>query len=251
MDAVEYEKMYRFEESYWWYRALRDRIDLALDAYAPGFHSLLDAGCGTGGVLLHLRERSASLRLVGLDLSAQALERCRARRLPLLARASVNDVAFRSACFDVVTSHDVLYFEAIDDERALAELSRVLAAGGILVLNLPAFECLRGAHDDFVKTRRRYTRADVVRLVRASGLEVVRATYWNAVLFPAIALVRRLRRSRAQVPESDLRPIAGWLNRMLYGLLRLEASWLRRGTLPFGTSVFCVARKPRHSVLAA
>jgi ubiquinone/menaquinone biosynthesis C-methylase UbiE len=247
IDEIEYEKIYRLEGEYWWYRALRDRIHALLDRYAPGFRSLLDAGCGTGGVLEDLRARHPSAHLVGLDSSAYALERCRTRGLDLLVRASINDLSLRSRSFDVVTSHDVLYFEGIDDERAVGELARVLAAGGVLVLNLPAFEFLRGAHDEFVKTRRRYTRSEVLKLVGGAGLEVLRATYWNAALFPAVALVRRLRRSRAQASESDLRPIPAWANRLLHGLLRLEAAWLRHRTLPFGTSVLCVARKPRDA----
>ena len=216
-----------------------------LDTHARGFRSLLDAGCGTGGVLDELRVRHPNARLVGLDFSPHALEHCRTRGLGLLVRASVNDLGLRSGAFDVVTSHDVLYFEGIDDERAVAEFARVLTPGGVLVLNLPAFEFLRGAHDEFVKTRRRYTRTDVLRLAHGAGLEVLQATHWNAVLFPAVALVRRLRKSRAQTSQSDLRPISPRVNRLLYGFLRLEAAWLRHGSLPFGTSVLCVARKPQ------
>src|SRR5437016_6241316 len=236
--------MYRLEEGYWWYRGLRDRIALVLDAHAPTFHALLDAGCGTGGVLHGLGELHPRARLVGLDASPFALRRCRLRGCRLLARASVDEQGFRSASFDVVTCNDVLYFEGIDDRRAIAELARVLSPGGILVLNLPAFEFLRGAHDEFVSTRRRYTRNDVTRLVGGVGLRIVRITYWNAALFPVVALVRRLRKTRKHALESDLRPISPTLNRMLYALLRLEAVWLRHRSLPFGTSVLCVARKP-------
>jgi len=236
--------MHRLEDEHWWYRSLRDRIDIALDRWAPGCRCLLDAGCGTGGVLRHLRERRPDARLFGFDLSPDALRRCRSRGFADLARASVNDVAFRSAAFDVVASHDVLYFEGIDDDQAVGELARVLAPGGILILNLPAFEFLRGAHDEFVRTRRRYTRTAVAGLIADAGLELLAATYWNAPLFPAIAAVRWMRRHRDAVPESDLRAVKPWLNRVLYAVVRLEARWLRFGTVAFGTSVFAVARKP-------
>jgi SAM-dependent methyltransferase len=236
--------MYRLEERYWWYRALRDRIVSVLDAYAPHARAFLDAGCGTGAVLQELSRRKPGASFVGVDLSPHALDRCRLRSLPLLMRASVNDLPIRSGAFDVVTSHDVLYFEGIDDRRALAEFARVLAAEGTLVLNLPAFECLRGAHDEFVKGRRRYTRAEIGELVRGAGFRLLFTSYWNAALFPAVALVRRLRRTRSETNESDLRPLPDAINRLLYALLRVEAAWLRRGTLPFGTSVLAVARKP-------
>jgi SAM-dependent methyltransferase len=159
-------------------------------------------------------------------------------------RATVNELPIRSGAFDVVTSQDVLYFEGVDDDRALAELGRVLAAGGILLLNLPAFEWLRGAHDEFVKGRRRYSRAEVERLLRRAGLQPLFTSYWNAALFPAVALVRRLRRTRAAASESDLRPLPKGLNGFLYALLVLESAWFRHAALPFGTSVIAVARKP-------
>jgi hypothetical protein len=111
-------------------------------------------------------------------------------------------------------------------------------------VNLPAFEFLRGAHDEFVAGRRRYTRGDLSDLVVAAGLDVLYASYWNGALFPAIALVRRLRRTRAAAHESDLRPLPEAVDRLFYALLRFEAAWLRRGTLPFGTSVLVAARKP-------
>jgi SAM-dependent methyltransferase len=236
--------MYRLEERYWWYRALRDRIVWLLDTYAPQATAFLDAGCGTGAVLQELSRRRPGARFLGLDLSPDALERCRMRSLPLLVRASVHDLPIRSGAFDVVTSQDVLYFEGIDDHRTLTEFRRVLAPEGTLVLNLPAFKFLRGAHDEFVKGRRRYTRAELGDLVRGAGFRLLFLSYWNAALFPAVALVRRLRRTRAVTSESDLRPLPEGLNRLLYAVLRFEAAWLRRGTLPFGTSVLAVARKP-------
>jgi len=235
--------MYRLEAAYWWYRALRDRVDIALDSFCPRFRTLLDAGSGTGGLLDHLRASRPGVRLVGIDGSADALMFCRRRGLEPLARGSVNTLPFGAARFDVVVSNDVLYFKGIDDDIAVGEFARVLAPGGVVVMNLPAFESLRGAHDEFVKGRRRYTRREVVDVLRRAGLEPLQATYWNAALFPAIALVRRLRRRRADVSESDLRPLGPRWNALLYALTRAEAVWLRRGSLPFGTSVFCAARK--------
>jgi SAM-dependent methyltransferase len=194
MERVEYEKMYRFERDYWWYRGLHLLVRNAIQDHAGGFRSLLDAGCGTGGLLRQLREEHPGAQLVGIDFS-----------------------------------------------QDVGEIHRVLRDGGVLILNLPAFELLRGAHDRFVSLRRRFTRGEVRVLLEATGFEIVGITYWNAILFPIVLFLRLLSRRGAR--ESDVRQLAPAWNRLLTRILKAEAAWLRRGTLPVGTSVFCVARK--------
>ena len=44
-------------------------------------------------------------------------------------------------------------------EAALAEMVRVLAPGGLLLVNLPAFDWLHSAHDIRVQNARRFTAA--------------------------------------------------------------------------------------------
>jgi SAM-dependent methyltransferase len=241
MERVEYEKMYSFERDYWWYRGLHRLVRNAVRDHARGFRSLLDAGCGTGGLLRQLREEHPRARLLGIDVSQDGLGFCRENSLETLARCSVNDLGFRSGSFDVVTSQDVLCVEGIDESRAVGEIHRVLRDGGVLILNLPAFEILRGSHDRFVSSRRRFRRGDVTALLRAKGFEIVWISYWNAALFPIVLFVRLVSRRGAR--ESDLRPLAPVWNRLLAGILKAEAAWLRRRTLPVGTSVLCVARK--------
>jgi hypothetical protein len=43
---------------------------------------------------------------------------------------------------------------------------------------------------------------------------------------------------------SDLAPVHPLINRSLLALVRLENRLLRKTSLPFGTSLFVVARKP-------
>ncbi len=58
MNADEYRRMADVEDRMWWYRGLHDVVLAALDRWGPRpLPSLLDAGCGTGGLLRRL-ERS-------------------------------------------------------------------------------------------------------------------------------------------------------------------------------------------------
>ena len=65
-------------------------------------------------------------------------------------RASITDIPFASGTFDLVTSFDVL--STLDDameQRALAEIRRMLRPGGALIVNTAALRFLRGQHAVF------------------------------------------------------------------------------------------------------
>src|SRR5262252_3142541 len=60
MEAAEYDRMDAVEQDMWWYRALHRRL---LAAVTEVRGALLDAGCGTGGLLARLRASRPDLRL--------------------------------------------------------------------------------------------------------------------------------------------------------------------------------------------
>ncbi|MDQ6764958.1 MAG: class I SAM-dependent methyltransferase [Verrucomicrobiota bacterium] len=233
------------EDGLWWYRALRAHVLNSITPSRADFH-LLDAGCGTGGMLARIRERFPHAELTGIDLSEAALEmtRERATRAELI-HGSTNELPFADRTFDVALSLDVLAFRGVDDGRAVGELHRVLRTGGIAIINLPAFDFLRGSHDAAVSQDRRYTRAQLARLLRRAGFAQVRLSYWNLSLLPAVAAVRMASRRRAHAADvsSDLAPLWAPLNSLLTLIARVELAASRYIPLPLGTSIFAVARK--------
>jgi SAM-dependent methyltransferase len=245
MKPHEHDIMRSVEDSYWWYRALRRHVVASIEPGSQKF-SLLDAGCGSGGMLAKLRQEFPEADLTGIDDSAHAIEICRERNTGArLLRAGVHELPFPAESFDVILSLDVWTHASVDDSLAAHETHRVLRPNGKLILNLAAFEFLEGAHDKGVDAVRRYTRPQVRALLEGAGLIVERLTYWNATLTPPIALFRWLSRRRLEREEarSDFRPIPSFLNAALARLAALELTASRHLSLPFGTSVFAVARK--------
>lgn len=100
-----------------------------------GYH-LLDAGCGTGR--FSLKMALLGHQVTGIDLSqpmlAYAREKAAFAEMPLTFHAmNIYDLDFPDNHFDGVVS--MALFEFIqDDQRALAELFRVLKPGGYLMI---------------------------------------------------------------------------------------------------------------------
>lgn len=237
MEPAEYDRMRAAESSHWWYRGLRALVRQHLPADAS---RVLDAGCGTGAQLADLGTRKGA----GIDAAPAALAHCRARGLTALARASVSALPFPDNCFDAVVSLDVLYHRAVGDPVvALQEYRRVLRPGGVLILNVPAYAWLHSRHDEAIHTGRRFTRGALVRMVEDAGLEIRRATYWNTVLFPAVAMLRLAGKASGDA-RSDLEATPGRLQQCVgNAALAVERGMMKGVNLPVGLSVFVVARK--------
>jgi SAM-dependent methyltransferase len=240
LNVEEYERMFRAEESQWWYAGMRAISFSLLDsAPGPAPGRFLDSGCGTGVNLSHLGRRG---RAVGVDLSEEAIRFCRGRGVTAV-RGSVVALPFRGGAFDSATSFDVLYHRWVtDDGAALRELARVLKPGGLLLVRVPALKMLWGAHDEAVHSRHRYTRREVEDLLVQGGFEVLRATYANFLLFPLLALRRTLDRLSGR-QGSDVEFLPRPFEWAFRTLLELEARLVRHVSLPIGGSVFALARK--------
>lgn len=244
MRADEHQRMFEFEDHYWWFVGRQAIIRAIARRYlAPGEpRRILDLGCGTGGTLAVVSEFG---RAVGLDPFPDALAYCRRRGLRELVAADATRLPFAEAGFDLVTSFDV--FEHIaDDGAAFAEAARMLRPGGLLLLTVPAYRWLWSDHDIVLEHHRRYARHEVAERLRSAGLEPLRLSYCITFLLPlaaALRLLQRLRR-RPHPPACGLIELPRPLNRLCLATLQLEARLLPHLNLPCGVSVLALARKP-------
>jgi SAM-dependent methyltransferase len=257
MEAEEYALMDAVEDRMWWYRALHALVLRALSRTpSPPVLPLLDAGCGTGGLLRRLARAMAECALparplAGFDITDEAILRARAKVPDAeLLLASANDLPFADSSLGAVVSLDVLCHRAVDEPRALAELHRALAPGGVLVLNMPAHQWLFSAHDRRVHTRERYSRGLLRARLEAAGFRVVELLHWNSLLFPLMVVQRKLL-SRAGEGEaapqdrSDVAPFPPPIEAMFRAITAIERGLIALGLrFPVGGSILAVAVKP-------
>lgn len=247
MRPAEYRVMYEQEDRYWWYRGLRVLVKALLARYAPPAGArpmILDAGCGTGANLKLLEAHGAAY---GVDLSDQAIEFCRARDISSdrLMQASVTDLPFRAAWFDLVVSFDVIC-NIVDDVGALAEIGRVLKPDGIFIVQLPAYQWLWSRHDVAVGHQWRYTSRSIREKMARTGFTVERLLHANTGFFPFVAARRILDRSAltdGHAIRSEVQPLPRVVNGLLSALYTNEMRIASRVDFPYGLSIIAVARK--------
>jgi SAM-dependent methyltransferase len=236
--------MLELDEHHWWYRGRRRVIHAELERLSlPAGAKILDAGCGSGRTLQEL-ERYGEVR--GIELNEEAAEIARDRRHGEVLVGRLEELPYGEGTFDLVTCLDVVEHTP-DDRVALAELRRVTARGGWLVVTVPAYQALWSAHDEANHHYRRYSRRTLRAVALAAGWEIERVTSFNSVLLPPAAVVRIAQRRRHTDGNgsSDLRLGPSWLNRALEAPFALEARWLARGrTLAVGLSLLAVLRNP-------
>lgn len=188
------------------YRAKLAAVRAFLDALAGGTR-VLDAGCGEG---LLVEEYAGRLAMTGVDAAYESSH---------VARASLTALPYPDGHFATALCLDVLEHLSYEDQaNALAELSRVLAPGGQLLVSVPNLAHLQSRVHFLVRGRLIRTASplkhpgdrpivEYLALARAAGF----AVEWRRGIFPTVPVVTRLIRKHPARLE--------WLHRLLTRLL--------------------------------
>lgn len=233
-----------------------DLVESALATSTPGPVRVLDIG--SGDAYLARSVVAGSRRALAVDCVDTGYTSEIVASLDAVAPEGIRHLAEPSGVYDVALACDVAEHVA-DDHAFMADVVEHLAPGGRLVVTVPAHQRVFGPHDVALGHHRRYSRADLTRLVEETGARVVA----SGEFFTSLYLVRRVQTSlrgfgigREASPsdaEGELlhwtRP--AWTARLLSAVLQAEGrierrlSGARRG--PPGLSCWAVAEVPRGS----
>jgi len=112
-----------------------------------------------------------------------------------------------------------------DDNSELVNVGKLLKTGGNVVIFSPALPILYGTMDGLSGHFRRYTKSELIDLVRDSGFEVIRVEYFDFVgIFPYFFMyrflkVRTIGSGGMFVYDNIILPISTLLGRMTRGRL--------------------------------
>ena len=133
----------RFLESIWGEGYLSpggsDEVDRIIAGVPLTQKSVLDLGCGSGGITLYLAQEHQAFRVLGVDVESPVLDRARsaATKANLQHRVTFVKVVpgplpFPDKSFDVVFSKDAMIHIG-DKERLFVDIFRILRPGGIFL----------------------------------------------------------------------------------------------------------------------
>ena len=188
--------------------------------------------------------------LIFTDLNADALNQCRSGGVGQGVRSSADALPFRDESFDLICLFDVLE-HVEDDSGVLSEVFRLLRPEGHLLISVPAHAWLFSRNDEIAGHHRRYNRRDLQGLFKAAGLDLVRCSYANTLLFPAIAIFLLLARGLTALGLSardSERTNLSWrvpapIENLLYLAFTSELVLSRHWDLPLGHSIVAIARR--------
>ena len=113
-----------------------DEVDRVVEGLSLKGKTILDIGCGSGGITLHLVERHGVAHATGFDVEQPVIETARKRAArgftdrASFVQAPPGPLPFADSSFDVVFSKDAL-LHVPDKEGLFAEIFRVLKPGGV------------------------------------------------------------------------------------------------------------------------
>ncbi len=145
------------------YHELLDELEAGYVQRFGAGRDVLEVGCGTGLVLMRIREFARTA--TGVDLSPGMLEKAQARGLSVQL-GSATELPFEADRFDVTCSFKVLA-HVPEIEKALSEMARVTRPGGVVLAEFynpysfrglakrlgPAGKIAEGANEHNVFTR--------------------------------------------------------------------------------------------------
>lgn len=242
MDRATYDRMRVLQADHWWFRGRRTILSGLIETLdLPKPAQILEVGCGPGGNLGMLRAFGEVTGLEPDDASrTYAAENAGVR---VVGGHLPDGLPFAPASFDLACAFDVI--EHVDQDAAsVAAIAALVKPGGYLATTVPGQPWMWSRHDEAHHHKRRYRLGAYRRLFEAAGLTIVKASYFNTLLFAPIATIRALKMAtRSTAADDDAMPPES-INNLLADLFGAELGWLKHAPLPIGVSIVLIARRP-------
>jgi len=247
MEKKQYEELKELQDTFWWFAGKREIVtDFA--AFYAGLKTganvtILDVGCGMGLMLERLSHFGS---VFGMDTEESAVEYCTGMcaeqgfDFSIRKGSLPDDIPFEPHFFDYIFALDVLE-HVEDDKSALSILYSLLKPDGKLILTVPAHMSLWSYNDELNHHFRRYEKQELTDKVISAGFRIIKCSYYNTFLYPAVWTVRHLKNT-FHINSSDVNKV-NCFNGVLKRLFISEKYRLRGKGFKHGVSLILACEK--------
>jgi len=232
------------EDKHFWFQSRNKLIVWAINKYFPVAQNFLECGCGTGCVLSNTEQNLPHLSLTGFDLYAEGLNYAAKKTHNVkLTTMDICNTTYKSE-FDLIGAFDVI--EHIqDDLLALRNMHSMLKPSGGCIITVPQHPHLWSTPDEIAYHKRRYTKTEIKKKLKACGFKIIRITSFISLLYPFMLISRlKSKRSHQNYNVDNELKINRALNYCFAKTCNCENWLIRKGlSFPLGGSLLVVARK--------
>lgn len=180
------DQLFQIEDGSWWFQYRAEVIVTLMCRYFDKYVQTEDIGGGNGYTTSAAAENGFWMQL--LEPSERACKNAELRGINALCGVLSEDYPDDGA-YNQVLLLDVL--EHIEnDEGFLSLLHRKMAWGGILLITVPAFQCLWSSEDDAAGHFRRYRKRKLMKLLMDNGFDILYCNYFMCFLFLPVFILR-------------------------------------------------------------
>lgn len=244
-DSDHYERIDRIERRHFWFLIRSEILEQVIRTFisSPKGRSFLEIGFGTGIVLRVLD--SMGFITTGIDVNARALLYAKKQTRARLLRQSI--YTFRpNQQYDAIGAFDVLEHQT-QDKTFLLCCKKLLKKQGHLFLTVPAGPYLWSRYDELSGHKKRYTKRDIISILRTCGFRVDYCNYWQVFIVPLYWIVRKymhMLRPQQHLMDDVYLKIPIWpIHRIMYAIGWVEMKLLPYVVFPFGASLVVVCTK--------
>lgn len=242
MNPAAYLEMAETESRHWWFLGRR-AILLTMIGHLglPQNSKILEVGCGTGGNLQMLA-KFGDVSALEMDANAREIASKKTNNFyDIMAGHCPDEIPFQDQRFDLICMFDVLEHIEQDTETLIA-IKQLLTKNGRILMTVPAYQWLYGAHDKFLHHKRRYSATQLRKKIVAAGFRPVKISYFNTILFPLAVIVRLKDKLLAPPSATGTSVPPTLINKLFRTLFGAERFLLERFDLPFGVSLLCILK---------
>ncbi len=234
----------QIDETSFWYLHRNEAILSLYQKYINNEKQFFDIGGGNGIVAKYLQD--AGIDVVLVEPYLEGVEKALQRGVKNVMHKKLEELSTAIAhagMFDVLEHLE-------DDKAVLKQLSITQAAGGFIIITVPASNALWSSTDINLGHFRRYSVADLKLKTEAAGYTVLQCSYFFSMLWLPLFFFRVLpqkfgfkkdetkRRASEHVSKQSMK------GRLVKWLLSWEIIFIKKGiSIPFGTSCIIIAKK--------